>query len=66
MAGESNANAWSSPTMGATVLGNNPTLQRGQATAASTKKNNIDYEAMMKPKSSFPAKTIETPTRKDK
>ena len=66
MAGESNANAWSSPTMGATAPGNNPTLQRGQATAASTKKNNIDYEAMMKPKSSFPAKTIETPTRKDK
>jgi hypothetical protein len=62
MAGDSSATLWASPN--GTALGNNATLQRGQLTAANTKKSNIDYEAMMRPK--FPKKTIETPTRKDK
>lgn len=64
MAGESNANP-SSPTMGATLLGNNPAQQRGQSTATATKKSNIDCDAIMAVKFKH-RKTIETPTRKDK
>lgn len=68
MAGDSNAGPRSSPTMGGTAVGNTATLQRGQSTAANTKKSNIDYEAMIsnKMKPRFPKKTIQTPTRKDK